>query len=66
MHHYYYIVVSQWADIHPVERSFQGFLTVSAKMGWLLPFSFQFFTRLAGGSSYFSGFSNRKQIVENH
>ena len=26
---------------------FQGVLTVAAEVGWLLPFSFQFFTRLA-------------------
>ena len=32
---------------HPVERSFQGVLTVAAEVGWLFPFSFQFFTRLA-------------------
>jgi len=26
---------------------FQGVLTVAAEVGWLFPFSFQFFTRLA-------------------
>jgi hypothetical protein len=40
-------VISWWADCHPVERSFQGVLTVAAEVRWLLPFSFQFFTRLA-------------------
>ncbi len=30
-----------------VERSFQGVLTVAAEVGWLLAFSFQFFTCLA-------------------
>jgi len=36
----------------------QGVLTVVAEVGWLFPFSFQFFTRLAAvfaeGKNYFS------------
>ena len=36
-----------WRDNDRVNRGFQGVLTVAAEVGWLLPFSFQFFTRLA-------------------
>ena len=36
-----------WRDNHPDKRSFQAVLTVAAEVGWLLPFSFHFFTRLA-------------------
>ena len=40
-------VIPRKANTHPVERSFQGVLTVAAEVGWLLPFSLQFITRLA-------------------
>ena len=36
-----------WRDNDRVNRGFQGVLTVAAEVGWLFPFSFQFFTRLA-------------------
>jgi len=39
--------VSWQTNRHPVERSFQGVLTVATEVGWLFPFSFQFFSRLA-------------------
>ena len=36
-----------WRDNDRVNRSLQAVLTVAAEVGWLFPFSFQFFTRLA-------------------
>ena len=38
---------SQPSNYHRVKCSFQGVLTVAVPAGWLLAFSFQFFTRLA-------------------
>ena len=40
-------MISYRGNRHLDKRSFQGVLTVTAEVGWLLPFSFQFFTRLA-------------------
>jgi len=39
-----------WGDNNRVNRSLQAVLTVAAEVGWLFPFSFQFFTRLGFGS----------------
>jgi len=39
--------VTHRTNHYPDERGFQGVLTVATEVGWLLPFSFQFYTRLA-------------------